>query len=105
MSVTVPSVAIWINALGERAACGPNCAEAKGRSKKPSARPPPVRALICRKDRRLRRMSGPPLRLVDSGSAGLDGLVDCLTNARIGSATAKVGGHRIVDLGVGGMRR
>ena len=45
-----------------------------------------------------------PLRLVGCcGGRSCGGMVDSLTDARIGSATADVAVHRSVDLGVGGM--
>src|SRR4051812_47739510 len=39
-----------------------------------------------------------------SWSTSLSGLLDCFPNAQVGPAAADVAGHRIVDLGIGGMR-
>src|SRR3569623_2146059 len=124
MIVTVPSAAMRMKALGARGGGGAPprpWADARTPKKERSIRPPPARALSCRNSRRARRAWG--VVAVDSSissssicigrslnllvlrhhhgrGGGVDCQVDGLANASVGTATAEVIAHGVVDLPV-----
>src|SRR5262245_41046326 len=110
MIVTTPSDAILMKAIGESGACGPNCASTSTASRCSAIiMPPPLRALTRRKERReIFLVMAPPL--LCRGARGLrgrqrGGLLDRLTNSRVGAAATEVAAHAGVDLRVAWLGR
>src|SRR5215472_16725860 len=112
-----PSRPMRTNALGAKSrASSASASHGPSGRRRLSMRPPPAAAPACRKPRRERpiaddarlRAEAPAMGCARVMSAPLPvrlrGQLDRVANPHIGAAATDVAGHRIVDVGIAGMR-